>query len=178
MLLKAILTRSSTRTTRILKRKNANASKPPASHTLVEGSDIKRDNAVQCSKGPTADCDMPSTAPSTASQTQQKERNLTKRISKNRCPRDRGNLVFSDSFESGNIGRVIRSTGTRCEYDYDISIRPDSNNSKYRVWFNFTVSNVKKNQRVVFHINNYSKPKALFRNGLSPVVKASYESVW
>ena len=101
-----------------------------------------------------------------------------RRTQKPRRYKDAGDLIFNSDFESGNVGRVVRCSAPGFEYDYDISIRADTNNSKYRVWFHFTVSNVRARQRVIFHINNYSKTRALFRDGLTPVVKASYSMEW
>lgn len=37
------------------------------------------------------------------------------------------NLIFDCDFESGNIGKVDRLS----EHEYDISIRPDTNNDRY-----------------------------------------------
>lgn len=64
-----------------------------------------------------------------------------------------GFLIFDACFESGkipiiiiccigNLGKVELIT----EYEYDLYIRPDTCNPKFRVWFNFTVENVKKDQ--------------------------------
>ncbi|XP_069498870.1 cytosolic carboxypeptidase 6-like [Ambystoma mexicanum] len=54
----------------------------------------------------------------------------------------KGHLMFDACFESGNIGRVEYIT----EFEYDLSIRPDTCNPRFRVWFNFTVENVKESQ--------------------------------
>nr|DBA17912.1 TPA: hypothetical protein GDO54_016223 [Pyxicephalus adspersus] len=54
----------------------------------------------------------------------------------------RGHLVFDACFESGNLGRVDYIT----EFEYDLFIRPDTCNPRFRVWFNFTVENVKQYQ--------------------------------
>ena len=56
---------------------------------------------------------------------------------------DDGGLRFSCDFESGNIGEVQQLN----EVEYEISIRPDSNNARYRVWFFFSVRGGKKQQR-------------------------------
>ena len=42
----------------------------------------------------------------------------------------------------GNLGRVDYIT----EFEYDLFIRPDTCNPRFRVWFNFTVENVKSEQ--------------------------------
>uniref|UniRef100_A0A803TQ19 Cytosolic carboxypeptidase N-terminal domain-containing protein n=1 Tax=Anolis carolinensis TaxID=28377 RepID=A0A803TQ19_ANOCA len=55
----------------------------------------------------------------------------------------KGHLVFDACFESGNLGRVDHIT----EFEYDLFIRPDTCNQRFRVWFNFTVENVKESQQ-------------------------------
>ena len=42
----------------------------------------------------------------------------------------------------GNLGRVDYIS----EFEYDLFIRPDTCNPRYRVWFCFTVENVKADQ--------------------------------
>ncbi|KAK9404268.1 cytosolic carboxypeptidase 6-like [Crotalus adamanteus] len=54
----------------------------------------------------------------------------------------KGHLVFDACFESGNLGRVDHIT----EFEYDLFIRPDTCNPRFRVWFNFSVENVKESQ--------------------------------
>ena len=46
------------------------------------------------------------------------------------------------SYFPGNLGRVDYIT----EYEYDLFVRPDTCNPRFRVWFNFTVENVKADQ--------------------------------
>ncbi|KAF8794280.1 Cytosolic carboxypeptidase 6 like protein [Argiope bruennichi] len=54
----------------------------------------------------------------------------------------KGHLVFDASFEGGNLGRVDYVG----ELDYDLYVRPDIANLRHRVWFNFTVENVRADQ--------------------------------
>ncbi|NXF33682.1 CBPC6 carboxypeptidase, partial [Nyctibius bracteatus] len=54
----------------------------------------------------------------------------------------KGHLMFDACFESGNLGRVDYIT----EFEYDLFIRPDTCNPRFRVWFNFTVENIKESQ--------------------------------
>ncbi|KAJ8040616.1 Cytosolic carboxypeptidase 6 [Holothuria leucospilota] len=86
----------------------------------------------------------------------------------------KGHLIFDASFESGNLGRVDFIT----EYEYDLFIRPDTCNPRFRVWFNFTVENVRLDQRVIFNIVNFSKTKSLYREGMSPLVKSTSRPKW
>lgn len=43
---------------------------------------------------------------------------------------------------TGNLGRVDYIS----EFEYDLFIRPDTCNPRFRVWFYFTVENVKADQ--------------------------------
>ncbi|XP_052255963.1 cytosolic carboxypeptidase 6-like isoform X3 [Dreissena polymorpha] len=86
----------------------------------------------------------------------------------------KGHLIFDACFECGNLGRVDYIT----EYEYDLFIRPDTCNPRFRVWFNFTVENVRTDQRVIFNIVNFSKTKSLYREGMSPFVKSTSRPKW
>jgi hypothetical protein len=83
-------------------------------------------------------------------------------------------LHFNSHFESGNLGQV------RCinSNEYELFIRPDTNNPNYRLWFYFGVSNTKKNQRVLFSMMNFSKAKSLYRLGMTPMVKSTSRPYW
>ena len=54
----------------------------------------------------------------------------------------KGHLIFDAAFECGNLGRVDRIN----DFEYDLFVRPDSANPRYRLWFNFTIENVQENQ--------------------------------
>nr|CAH8873658.1 unnamed protein product [Trichobilharzia regenti] len=86
----------------------------------------------------------------------------------------KGQLIFDACFESGNLGRVAYVS----DYEYDLFIRPDTCNTRFRVWFNFTVENTKYQQRVIFNVVNFSKTKSLYREGMSPLVKSSSRPSW
>ncbi|XP_033885219.1 cytosolic carboxypeptidase 6-like [Acipenser ruthenus] len=86
----------------------------------------------------------------------------------------KGHLVFDACFESGNLGRVDYIS----EFEFDLFIRPDTCNPRFRVWFNFSVENVRESQRVIFNIVNFSKTKSLYRDGMSPVVKSTSRPKW
>lgn len=68
-------------------------------------------------------------------------------------PNLRGHLTFDADFESGNLGRVVHGGNN----EYDLFIRVDTCNQKYRLWFYFAVSNCYAGQTVIFHIVNFSK---------------------
>ncbi|XP_029050884.1 cytosolic carboxypeptidase 6 isoform X1 [Osmia bicornis bicornis] len=86
----------------------------------------------------------------------------------------KGHICFDASFETGNLGRVDLIS----EFEYDLFIRPDTCNPRLRLWFNFTVDNVKAEQRVVFNIVNISRSANLFRHGMTPLVKSSSKPKW
>lgn len=86
----------------------------------------------------------------------------------------RGHLCFDAAFETGNLGRADLVG----EFEYDLFLRPDTCNPRYRFWFNFTVDNVKLDQRVIFNIVNISKNRNLFRDGLTPLVSSSGRPKW
>ncbi|XP_055580179.1 cytosolic carboxypeptidase 6 isoform X4 [Falco cherrug] len=86
----------------------------------------------------------------------------------------KGHLIFDACFESGNLGRVDHIT----QFEYDLFIRPDTCNPRFRVWFNFTVENVKESQRVIFNVVNFSKTKSLYRDGMAPMVKSTSRPKW
>eukprot|EP01065_Artemidia_motanka_P025184 TRINITY_DN300_c2_g2_i2.p1 TRINITY_DN300_c2_g2~~TRINITY_DN300_c2_g2_i2.p1 ORF type:complete len:439 (+),score=107.14 TRINITY_DN300_c2_g2_i2:124-1440(+) len=83
-------------------------------------------------------------------------------------------MRFDCSFESGNIGKVQALN----EVEYDISIRPDTNNPHYRVWFYFSVSHTARAQKAIFHIVNCSKTRSLFRLGMTPLVRSTSRPRW
>ncbi|KAL6458994.1 hypothetical protein MHYP_G00324660, partial [Metynnis hypsauchen] len=55
----------------------------------------------------------------------------------------KGHLIFDACFESGNLGRVDYIS----EFEFDLFIRPDTCNPRFRVWFNFTVEHVRETQQ-------------------------------
>ncbi|XP_068599840.1 cytosolic carboxypeptidase 6 [Brachionichthys hirsutus] len=86
----------------------------------------------------------------------------------------KGHLIFDACFESGNLGHVDYIS----EFEFDLFIRPDTCNPRFRVWFNFTVENIRESQRVIFNVVNFSKTKSLYRDGMSPVVKSTSRPKW
>eukprot|EP01064_Diplonema_japonicum_P004099 TRINITY_DN12699_c0_g2_i1.p1 TRINITY_DN12699_c0_g2~~TRINITY_DN12699_c0_g2_i1.p1 ORF type:complete len:444 (+),score=47.21 TRINITY_DN12699_c0_g2_i1:36-1334(+) len=83
-------------------------------------------------------------------------------------------MRFDCSFESGNIGKVQALN----DFEFDVSVRPDTNNPHYRVWFYFAVSQVQKGQRAIFHFINGSKTKSLYRLGMTPLVRSTTKPKW
>ncbi|XP_016412826.1 cytosolic carboxypeptidase 6-like [Sinocyclocheilus rhinocerous] len=82
-------------------------------------------------------------------------------------PPKKGHIVFDACFESGNLGRVDYIS----EFEFDLFIRPDTCNPRFRVWFNFTVENVRETQAWIkmypcFKMKTCRAPHAI-KNGLS-----------
>lgn len=86
----------------------------------------------------------------------------------------RGHLCFDAAFETGNLGKADLIG----DFEYDLFLRPDTCNPRFRFWFNFTVDNVKQDQRVLFNIVNISNPRNLFNSSLVPLVKSSSRPKW
>ena len=58
------------------------------------------------------------------------------------CSRLLNANVSSFIAPAGNLGRVDYIS----EFEFDLFIRPDTCNPRFRVWFNFTVENVRETQ--------------------------------
>ncbi|CAG9566607.1 unnamed protein product [Danaus chrysippus] len=86
----------------------------------------------------------------------------------------RGHLCFDAAFECGNLGRADHIT----ELEYDLFIRPDTCRPRSRFWFNFTVENVKQEQRVLFNIVNMGKEYTLFNEEMTPIVRSTSRPKW
>ncbi|XP_068620865.1 cytosolic carboxypeptidase 6-like [Battus philenor] len=86
----------------------------------------------------------------------------------------RGHLCFDAAFECGNLGRADHIT----ELEYDLYVRPDSCRPRARFWFNFTVENVKQDQRVIFNIVNFGKEFTLYDKDMTPLVRSTSRQKW
>ncbi|KAI8428197.1 hypothetical protein MSG28_002432 [Choristoneura fumiferana] len=86
----------------------------------------------------------------------------------------RGQLCFDAAFECGNLGRADHIT----ELEYDLFVRPDTCRPRSRFWFNFTVENVKQDQRVIFNIVNLGKERTLYNGEMTPLVKSTSRQKW
>ncbi|KAM7249102.1 hypothetical protein ACFE04_021586 [Oxalis oulophora] len=65
-----------------------------------------------------------------------------------------------------------------CQKSLYPTYKPDTCNPYHRIWFNFVVDNTKLDQRVMFHIVNISKPRNLYCDGMTPIVKSSSKKKW
>ncbi|XP_045511088.1 cytosolic carboxypeptidase 6-like [Colias croceus] len=86
----------------------------------------------------------------------------------------RGHLCFDAAFECGNLGRADHIT----ELEYDLFIRPDTCRPRSRFWFNFTVENVKQDQRVIFNLVNLGQEFTLYNGDMTPLVRSTSRSKW
>lgn len=62
-------------------------------------------------------------------------------------------------FSAGNLGRVDYIS----EFEFDLFIRPDTCNPRFRVWFNFTVENVRETQ--VSMLRSYIRLPLIIKRG-------------
>ncbi|XP_075991783.1 cytosolic carboxypeptidase 6-like [Anticarsia gemmatalis] len=86
----------------------------------------------------------------------------------------RGQLCFDAAFECGNLGRADHVT----DLEYDLFVRPDTCRPRARFWFNFTVENVKQDQRVIFNIVNLGKETTLYDTDMTPLVRSTSRQKW
>ncbi|XP_053602612.1 cytosolic carboxypeptidase 6-like [Plodia interpunctella] len=86
----------------------------------------------------------------------------------------RGQLCFDAAFECGNLGRADYIS----DLEYDLYIRPDTCRPRCRFWFNFTVENVRQDQRVIFNIVNLGKEHTLYNTDMTPLVRSTSRQKW
>ncbi|KAJ8729218.1 hypothetical protein PYW08_000799 [Mythimna loreyi] len=86
----------------------------------------------------------------------------------------RGQLCFDAAFECGNLGRADHIT----DLEYDLYVRPDTCRPRARFWFNFTIENVKQDQRVILNIVNLAKETTLFDGDMTPLVRSTSRPKW
>ena len=85
-------------------------------------------------------------------------------------------LIFDASFESGNLAEAQLVCESPLEYD--LHIRPDTLNTRHRVWFYFSVRGAIRGQKVLINLVGHSKTKSLYRDGMAPVVSSSRRPYW
>ena len=81
---------------------------------------------------------------------------------------------FSSDFEGGNLG----SSKMLSECEYELAVRHDTCAPRHRLWFHFSASNHRPNQKVLFHVVNFSKSKSLYKDGMSPTVRTASQLAW
>ncbi len=81
-------------------------------------------------------------------------------------------LQFESSFESGNLHRAIQLSDT----EYDLLLSTDINTHRQTQWFYFRVNNTRAGVAYTFNVVNLEKPRAVFSNGMKPVVRTCIAS--
>lgn len=73
-------------------------------------------------------------------------------------------IQFDSNFESGNLDEVVQLSKT----EFDLYMRVDTNTRGHLQWFFFSIAYGQsyQNQSITFHINNFTKPGALYSNGM------------
>ena len=64
------------------------------------------------------------------------------------------------------------------ECEYELAVRHDTCAPRHRLWFHFSASNHRPNQKVLFHVVNFSKSKSLYKDGMSPTVRTASQLAW
>jgi hypothetical protein len=75
-------------------------------------------------------------------------------------------IIFSSSFESGNLDCVIKPKPNT----FDLFLRIDSNTRGHTQWFYFSVKNGKKGQTIKLNICNITKGGTLYDQGMKPYI--------
>ncbi|XP_050528383.1 cytosolic carboxypeptidase Nna1-like isoform X2 [Daktulosphaira vitifoliae] len=85
---------------------------------------------------------------------------------------DATDLLFESRFESGNLAKAVKITGTY----YELSLRPDMYTDRHTQWFYFRVKNTRKNIKYRFSIVNMYKSESLFTAGMRPLMYSTIEA--
>ncbi len=85
-------------------------------------------------------------------------------------------IEFDATFESGNLDSA--KLVAELPLEYDLHIRSDTLNARHRVWFFFSARSSVRGQKALLNVVGYSKTKALFREGMAPVVCSASCPCW
>jgi cytosolic carboxypeptidase protein 2/3 len=77
-------------------------------------------------------------------------------------------LEFESRFESGNLRRAVKVSGT--DNEYDLVLSPDMNTYGHTQWFFFRVRGMAEGQHYKFNIVNLEKSDSLYNMGLRPLM--------
>ncbi len=77
-------------------------------------------------------------------------------------------LEFESRFESGNLRRAVKISGT--DNEYDLVLSPDMNTYGHTQWFFFRVRGLEEGQHYKFNIVNLEKSDSLYNMGLRPLM--------
>ena len=83
-------------------------------------------------------------------------------------------FIFDSHFESGNLKSAYRYQHDEIEQTgyqdiYELQMSNDVNTDRFTQWFYFSIANIQMG-KVLFLINNYSKPFSLFAKGMRPLM--------
>lgn len=77
-------------------------------------------------------------------------------------------LEFESRFESGNLRRAVKISGS--DNEYDLVLSPDMNTYGHTQWFFFRVRGMAEGQHYKFNIVNLEKSDSLYNMGLRPLM--------
>ncbi|XP_073669802.1 cytosolic carboxypeptidase-like protein 5 isoform X3 [Paramisgurnus dabryanus] len=103
-----------------------------------------------------------------------------------------GNVVFSSSFDSGNLARVERvdhsetdgessrqanaSVQTKPDYEFNVWTKPDCADTEFengnRSWFYFSVRGLLPGKLLKINVMNMNKQSKLYAQGMTPLVRS------
>ncbi|KAK2948338.1 putative Cytosolic carboxypeptidase Nna1 [Blattamonas nauphoetae] len=79
-------------------------------------------------------------------------------------------LQFESRFECGNLKKAVQVY----QWEYDLTLRIDTNTKGHTQWYYFTVTNVRKDVRYKFNIVNFLKPASMYSNGMQPLMYSEF----
>ncbi|XP_070123063.1 cytosolic carboxypeptidase 4 isoform X3 [Equus caballus] len=82
-------------------------------------------------------------------------------------------LRFFSKFESGNLRKAIQVR----EFEYDLLVNADVNNTQHQQWFYFRVSGMRAAVPYRFNVINCEKPNSQFNYGMQPTLYSVKEAL-
>ncbi|KAK2964823.1 putative Cytosolic carboxypeptidase Nna1 [Blattamonas nauphoetae] len=79
-------------------------------------------------------------------------------------------LQFESRFECGNLKKAVQIY----QWEYDLTLRIDTNTKGHTQWFYFTVTHVRKDVKYKFNIVNFLKPASMYSNGMQPLMYSEF----
>lgn len=64
----------------------------------------------------------------------------------------------------------------RCEYEYNLILKPDYYTTMNTQWFYFSISNTRKDVEYRFNIVNMMKPDSLYNSGMKPLMYSDHQA--
>ncbi|KAK2949852.1 putative Cytosolic carboxypeptidase Nna1 [Blattamonas nauphoetae] len=85
-------------------------------------------------------------------------------------PGDTEVTVGNVMFECGNLKKAVQVY----QWEYDLTLRIDTNTKGHTQWYYFTVTNVRKDVRYKFNVVNFLKPAFMYSNGMQPLMYSEF----